>query len=70
MSVEKINIFGDDEERETNVSDQNEDQQEGPQNGPEPELEIVPSKKKEPKLPPSMRIIPEKPKEKKPEKPN
>lgn len=73
MSVEKIKIFDDDkdDEKETGVSDQNEDQEERPQRSPESELEIVPNKKKDEKLPPSLRIVPEKKKEKKPEeKPN
>ena len=54
MSVEKINIFGDDEEKETGVSDQNEDQKEKPQRSPEPELEIIPEKKKDKSVYPQM----------------
>lgn len=77
MSVEKTNIFGDDEEigqiidySNGDKENNNQEDLERPEIGPEEGLEIVPNKKKEPELPPSMRIIPDKRKPKKPEKPN
>lgn len=76
MSVEKINIFGEDDEEmgipKQDEKREQEEREERPEKGPEPGLEIIPNKKqdKDSELPPSMRISTEKKKPKKPELPN